>query len=129
MKYYLLIAIALSLTFTGCSNPLKLLLPSSKKVHKKKVKRHVVRYEKPTAAKLPVFQETMKNVALSTKNDANYNKMALDSPEKKAWFKSLMYKLWDRQITRRQFIYEGLKKYPAHKYEFNFVANGFQKRS
>jgi hypothetical protein len=69
----------------------------------------------------------MRSIALSTQNDPRYNRMALNTPEQKAWFKDLMYKLWDRQITRDEFIAMGLQKYPTHKYEFEFIANGFQK--
>jgi len=86
-------------------------------------------YKKPTAVKTKAFQETMTKVALSIRDDSTYNKMALDTPEKKAWFKNLMFKLWDRQITRNKFIEKGLTKYPLNGYEFGFVADGFQEYS
>ena len=57
------------------------------------------------------------------KDDPNYQRIALDTPEKKAWFKDLTYRLWDRQITTNQFMSEGLSKYPDRQYEFNFVAS------
>jgi len=139
MKYHLLVAIALLLTLTGCINPFTIFVPSPKKskIYVKYQKAHVVKYkkprvvkyQKPTAAKLTVFQKTMREVALSTQNDPRYNKMTLDTPLKKSWFKDLMYKLWDRQITKSQFVTEGLRRYPSHRYEFTFVADGFQKRS
>ena len=140
MKYHLLVAIALLFTLTGCINPFSIFVPSPKKskIYVKKYKKtravkykkpRVVKYQKPTAAKLTVFQKTMREVALSTQNDPRYNKMTLDTPLRKAWFKNLMYKLWDRQITKSQFVTEGLRKYPSHRYEFTFVADGFQKRS
>ena len=117
MKYYSLIAIALTLTFiVGCSNSV---ISKNTSVH----------YEQPTAKEHIAFKKIMKAVAISTQDDDKYNKMTLDTPRKKAWFKSLMYLLWDRQITRSQFIAKGLSQYPAHKYEFTFVANGFQQRS
>jgi len=71
----------------------------------------------------------MGKVALSTQEDPRYKKLALDTPEKKAWFKQLLYRLWDRQITRAEFIKEGLQRYPDRAYEFRFIANGFQKYS
>jgi len=120
MKKHLILACVATFMFTGCSTPFG-------SVDAPKYKR--VAYEKPTPAKSAAFQETMMKVALSTKDDSNYNKIALDTPEKKAWFRNLMYRLWDRQITRNQFIAEGLTKYPTREYEFRFVANGFQKRS
>ena len=68
-------------------------------------------------------------VAKSTLRDSKYHKMALDTPAKKAWFRNLMYRLWDRQMTRSEFIAEGLQKYPTHSYEFRFISHGFQLRS
>lgn len=82
-------------------------------------------YEKPTPHKMELYQQTMRTVASGIQNDNNYRHIALDTPEKKSWFKQLTYRLWDRQITRQQFIQEGLAKYPTHQHEFQFVINGF----
>ena len=119
-KYTIFVAIIAMIGFTGCSNPIS---SHTTPTYSKQT------YTKPSATKSANFKNTMTKVALSTKNDANYKKMTLDTPEKKAWFKDLMFRLWDRQITRHQFMAEGLAKYPTHKYEFTFVSNGFQKRS
>ncbi|CAA6825034.1 MAG: Unknown protein [uncultured Sulfurovum sp.] len=113
MKNILLATTIVALTFTGCSST--------------KVKPPKVHYTKPTPSKEKVFKKAMREVALSTRNDSRYTKMELNTPEKKMWFKNLMYLLWDRQITRNEFISRGLKKYPKHAYEFTFVAHGFQK--
>ena len=141
-RYTIVLLTSLSLGITGCTSPLELLLPSvtaKKRVqHKKPVPRvkakpkaqpRAIQYEKPTPEKFTKFKKVMHEVALSTKDDKTYRKIALNTAEKKEWFKNLMYRLWDRQITKTQFISEGLKKYPTRKYEFTFVANGFQKRS
>ncbi len=114
MKSSIIITIFSILIFTGCSSNK---IPEVSQVS----------YERPTASKEARFHPTMVKVAMSTKDDPKYNRMALDTPEKKAWFKTLMYRLWDRQITRKEFISEGLTKYPKHKYEFTFIANGFQR--
>ncbi len=118
MRYTIMIATICALGFTGCTNQINTIKTPTIKPKN---------YQKPTAAKSAKFNHSMVKVALSTREDTRYNKMKLDSPEKKAWFKDLMYRLWDRQITRNQFIAEGLSKYPTRKYEFTFVANGFQK--
>lgn len=73
------------------------------------------------------FHQAMVAVAQSTKQDPNYHKLSLNTPEEKRWFKNLMYRLWDRQITRAQFINEGVARYPEHKYEFFYIANAFQR--
>jgi len=84
------------------------------------------KYYAPTPQKEILFNKEMRRVALSTQNNPKYNRMSLDTPEKKEWFKTLMYRLWDRQITRDEFISQGVIKYPTHRYEFEFIANGFQ---
>jgi len=115
MKHIIVLAIFIPLFFTACRS--KREIPMSQEIL----------YQKPTPKKLEKFQTVMHQVALSTKENESYNRMALDTPEKKSWFKNLMYSLWDRQITRHKFVAEGLNKYPMHKYEFVFVANGFQR--
>jgi len=115
MKYTTAIACISIFMMTACGSKTKVPMPT-----------HTT-YEKPTAEKEARFYPIMVKVAMSTKENQNYNRMALDTPEKKTWFKNLMYKLWDRQITRHQFIAEGLTKYPKHAYEFNYIAHGFQR--
>jgi hypothetical protein len=112
MKERVLISLLAVLSFTACTN--SVLSPSSATI-----------YQEPTEAKMFKFNPVMTEVALSTRNDPRYNKMTI-KPEDKVWFKGLMYRYWDRQITRSQFVAEGKSRYPDHSYEFSFIANGFQ---
>ena len=82
-------------------------------------------YEEPTQEKKEAYENTMKKIASGIQDDPNYQRFSLDTEEKKAWFKKLTYQLWDRQITRQQFVEEGLKKYPNNGYEFDFIIKGF----
>ena len=116
MKKRLLIALIAGLSFTGCTDS----MTSSAKP--------AAVYQAPTDAKMAQFKPVMTEVALSTRNDPGYNKMTI-KPNDKEWFQMLMYRYWDRQSTRSQFISEGVTRYPGHEYEFGFIANGFQKRS
>ena len=111
---YALLLLAGAALLTGCNTAPG--MPASTSSH----------YEKPTPAKEQKFHATMIKVAQSTQNDPNYNRMRLETPEQKEWFKNLMYRLWDRQITRNQFIAEGTAKYPDHSYEFRYIANAYQ---
>jgi len=123
MKLRLLAAGIVALALSGCTNSITApSVPAPAPVVKK------IPYEQASPEKQDRFHEDMIAVATSTKNDPNYNRMSLDTPERKAWFKNLMYQLWDGQITKAQFVAEGVSKYPTHKYEFEFVANGFEKR-
>lgn len=124
MKLRLSIAILTALSFSGCTSPMDML--DTPQTTAKPVTKH---YQEPTPEKREAYQNTMRNVASGIAGDPNYHRIALDTPEKKAWFKDLTYRYWDRQITKGQFMSEGLSKYPDRKYEFNFVANGFQKNS
>ena len=130
--YKLLLTSLIIFGLTACRHPLHLRSKHHKRPHKSHQTQSIptqVAYTRPTLKKELAFKKTMHKVAKSTLEDKRYNKMTLDTPEKKAWFKRLMYRLWDRQITTRQFITEGLSKYPTHVYEFAFVAHGFQKNS
>ena len=51
-------------------------------------------------------------------------RITLETAENKTWFKAWTYKLWNREITKREFIAEGLKQYPERRYEFEFIAEG-----
>ncbi|NOR54642.1 MAG: hypothetical protein GQ531_00390 [Sulfurovum sp.] len=102
------------LGFSGCTSSSDLLSPSTTST-----------YVPPTERKNALYSNDMRSVASGIQHDINYNKIELDTPEKKAWFKKLTYRLWDRQITNSQFMSEGLAKYPTHRYEFDFIIKGF----
>jgi len=80
-----------------------------------------------TSIKRLAFNDSMRTVAQSLQADKNYKKIALNTTKNKKWFKVLMYRLWDKQMSREQFINEGIQKYPYNAYEFSFIANGFAK--
>jgi len=120
MKYSLFLATLAGFSFTACSTYTQTVPQNTQQVHEKKEI-----YEKPTPQKLKAYQKTMLKIALGIKDDPRYNKIALKTAQNKAWFRDLTYRLWDRQITRYQFITEGLKKYPTHRYEFEFIVRGF----
>jgi hypothetical protein len=82
-------------------------------------------YVQPSPEKKEAYENTMRKVASGIKDDPNYKRIALDTPEKRAWFRSITYQLWDRQISKQEFMSEGLSLYPDHQYEFQFVINGF----
>lgn len=81
-------------------------------------------YQASESVKLDIYNDTMKKLANSTSDDPKYQRISLDSAKNKKWFRELTYKLWNREITKAEFLEEGLKKYPTHQYEFEFVAEG-----
>jgi len=123
-----LLALAAAIAMSGCSNPMETATPSPSTQRHLSDTHHPTNgmYEAPTPGKEAKFHTAMIAVAKSTKLDPQYKKLSLDTPEAKSWFKNLMYRLWDRQITRAEFITEGTSVYPQHEYEFAYIANAFQ---
>lgn len=69
------------------------------------------------------YEAKMRNIARQIPSDKKYKRISLNTTESKKWFKDLTYRLWSGSINRTEFIAEGLKRYPTHKYEFEFVAD------
>jgi len=82
-------------------------------------------YVPPNAQKEEIFQKAMHAIGIKIEDDDAYEHMDFDTDEDKKWFKTLTYRLWDRQITRQQFLAEAMRKYPQHKYEFEFIIRHF----
>lgn len=111
MKHYLLTLALFAYFMTGC-NKMQGVTPQKPLFQVAQVK------------KQEAYNLTMKKVGRSTLMDPRYQRIALDTAENKIWFKTLTYRLWDREITKEAFIEEGLRRYPDHRYEFEFIAEG-----
>jgi hypothetical protein len=130
MKRNLIVMASIVLGLTGCTSSVDHLIepnrPAASQPSQPRQPSYTqYQYEEPTPEKQEAYEKTMVQVASGIQNDPNYKRLALDTPEKKEWFKKLTYQLWDRQITRQQFVSEGLKRYPDHGYELNFIVRGF----
>jgi hypothetical protein len=130
MKRNLIVMASIVLGLTGCTSSVDHLIepnrPAASQPSKPSQPAYTqYQYEEPTPEKQEAYEKTMVQVASGIQNDPNYKRLALDTPEKKEWFKKLTYQLWDRQITRQHFVSEGLKRYPDHGYELNFIVRGF----
>lgn len=123
-RYYLFTAMLFILS--GCTSPDIMIKPKPNHTRHIAIIHNTTHYEEPTEDKMTRYQHTMRMIASGIKNDSQYRRIALDTPEKKEWFRMLTYRLWDRQITRQQFMTEGLAKYPTHKHEFAFIIKGFE---
>jgi hypothetical protein len=73
------------------------------------------------------FDETVRRIVAYIKTDPQYRKIGLKTPEEKRWFKNLLYELWNRDITKREFIARGVKRYPSKRYEFTVIADAMQR--
>lgn len=128
MKRHFILTVLVALGFSGCTSSIDHLIepnkPTQPTQHMQAAQTQY-NYEEPTPEKQAAYENTMRKIASGIQDDPNYQRLSLNTPEKKEWFKKLTYRLWDRQITRQQFIAEGLKRYPDHGYELNFIVRGF----
>lgn len=133
MRRNLIIAAVIALGFSGCtssmdhliSKPAQRTQPTMATQQYEEPRYNQTKYEEPSGEKKEAYENTMRKIAAGIQNDPNYQRISLNTPEKKAWFKNLTYRLWDRQITRDTYMREALAKYPTHGYEFNFILRGF----
>jgi len=116
MKTKLLIIGSISaILFSGCSTSVPDFIPTYK-VQKK------MNYIEVNPKHSEAFAKDFNTVALKTKSDPNYTRMGLKQNDKK-WFKTITYMLWNRNLSKQDYINEGLTRYPSHRYEFAFVAD------
>ncbi|HQR74053.1 MAG TPA: hypothetical protein PLH07_06865 [Sulfurovum sp.] len=112
--------------FSGCTSSMNVAPEKTQHTRNTQAEKPVSqRIVEPSPEKKEAYENTMRKVASGIKDDPNYKRIALDTPEKRAWFRSITYQLWDRQISKQEFMSQGLSKYPNHRYEFQFVINGF----
>ncbi len=74
------------------------------------------------------FEADLKKMLSAISADKNYKRMPLDTKEDEAWLTSQMFRLWDHNITKEEFVGIGLIKYPANKYELNFIADRLSRK-
>lgn len=126
MKLRISIAILTALSFSGCTNSINMFSSPSSTTPKKTSKQYIS-YNNAPGHKLENFSKAQRRVGLSTRNDPNYKsfRAILTTEADKDWFNNNMYLLWDRQITKGEYVSKGVAKFPAYRYEFNFIANKF----
>ena len=117
MKINFLLLLLAGFTFTACTNNSPSVKPSTT----------LNKYENASTNKAAAYNKDMRSVGLSTRKDSKYKSFGFKTSEEKIWFRNLTYSYWHRDITKNQFVEQGLTKYPKHGYELNFVADGFQK--
>jgi hypothetical protein len=126
MKLRLTIAACVALSFSGCTNSMNSLIAPSQSTTTN-IKKGYVNYDNAPNYKQDAFIKKQRAVGLSTKSDPKYKsfKPILTDDETRKWFTNNMYLLWDRQITRNQYITKSTSRFPAYKYEFTFIAHQF----
>jgi len=118
----------ISLGFTACTkNPPPTPRPAQVE-SKPNVSQQQIAKENRIAKKNLAYKNAMREVGAIIKSDSNYKRLNLSTPELKNWFTDVTFKVWDHQISKRQFISYGLEKFPDHAYEFNLIATELMTR-
>jgi hypothetical protein len=127
-QHYLIFTLS-TLLFIGCTDPLQqTTLPTTPNYQAPQTQQPKATnaFAQATPTQQDAYASTMRKIASGIQSDPNYHRIALDTPEKKAWFRDLTYRLWNRDIDKQSFIRSGLQRYPTHRYEFLFIIRGLE---
>ncbi len=70
---------------------------------------------------MQTFEVRYRAVIKTIQTDSNYKKFPLKGDKELKWFNTISFKLWDKQISKDQFISEGLKRFPGYKESFEYL--------
>lgn len=73
------------------------------------------------------YKKRLEHVVAVAKATPNYERIPLDTEEEQNWFTTLTFKYWDGQITRSEFMQEGLSRFPDYKASLELVADELKK--
>ena len=110
----LIAAMALG-TVTGCSSMRAMVIEDTVKDTK----------DGKDKEKLTQFEARFEKVLDDIDNKKDYKKLPTDDTEKTKWFIKESFKLWDKQITRDEYIAAGIEKYGGYKETMIYLADEF----
>ena len=89
----------------------------------------IVKNEKGAQDKAHVkaFESRFNAVVKDIKKKDDYKKIPLKKNADTEWFIRESYKLWDKQITKEQYVSNGNAKFPGYTSTFEFLADEFSK--
>jgi len=59
--------------------------------------------------------------------DDNYKKIDFDNDHDIEWFMTLLFKVWNKNITHEEFLKEGIAAYPNNRSAFEYFLNELPK--
>ena len=77
--------------------------------------------------KVAAFEEKFHQVIDDVDNKKDYKKIPLDGEEDIKWFMQQSFKLWDKQISKEEYVKDGEGKFPGHNDTFTYLADEFTK--
>jgi len=71
-------------------------------------------------AKYDGFDKWFTQVKDKIEDDKSYHKIDFDSKHDAEWFMTLLFKVWNKNITHEAFIKEGVAAYPENRDTFEY---------
>jgi hypothetical protein len=71
------------------------------------------------------FDNKMATVIKTVKADPNYKAIPLDTSADRQWFFSQCEALYNKKISKEQFVAEGAKQFPGYEASFSQLADQF----
>jgi len=76
-----------------------------------------------TATMASAFDNKMSSVIAHVKADPDYKVIPLNTPADREWFFNESEALYKKQITKEQYVADGVKQFPGYEASFNKVAD------
>ena len=78
-------------------------------------------------AKVSKFEKKFEQVLDDLDKKEDYKKVPVDSTAETEWLVRQSFKLWDKQISKSDYVNAGEKKYPGYSKSFGYLADEFLK--
>ena len=69
------------------------------------------------------FEKKLTSVAETLPKEPGYKRIPLDTQTEQEWFTTQAFLLWDKKMSKDQFVTEGEKRFPGYKESFEVVAD------
>ncbi|MFV1983046.1 MAG: hypothetical protein ACC657_05845 [Thiohalomonadales bacterium] len=79
----------------------------------------------PSPELVKAYEKKLNTVVKEIKKNSDYKKIPLDSKKDQEWFNSQAFLLWDKKKSQKQFVDEGVARFPGYKESFEFLAVKF----
>ena len=77
--------------------------------------------------KVAKFEKRFEQVLDDLDKKDDYKKVPLDGTDDTEWLVRQSFKLWDKQISKDEYVNAGEKKFPVYSKSFGYLADEFQK--
>ena len=76
-----------------------------------------------TASMAAAFENRLSSVVATVKADPNYKSIPLNSSADRVWFYNECQALYDKKISKEQYVADGAKQFPGYEASFTRLAD------